>query len=110
MNQKITIKVNSTFKYLQLWNGVFNLTDMELRVLAALVDCNQITEDKNLCTSKNKKAAASSLGIKDFNSLNIYVKKFMDKGAIRNDGKKYVLNQLLMFSYFSQKLFPFHKI
>mgnify|MGYP003109812978 FL=1 len=95
MNQKITIKVNSTFKYLQLWNGVFNLTDMELRVLAALVDCNQITEDKNLCTSKNKKAAARSLGIKDFNTLNNYVKKFKDKGAIRKDGKNYVLNQLL---------------
>ena len=26
MEQKITINVNSTLKYLQFWNGVFNLT------------------------------------------------------------------------------------
>jgi hypothetical protein len=95
MNQKITIKVNSTFKYLQLWNGIFNLTDMELRVLAALVDCNQVTQEKNLCTSRNKKAAARALGISDFNTLNNYVKKFKDKRAIYKDGRNYVLNQLL---------------
>tara|TARA_R110002167_G_scaffold235679_1_gene440902 strand:+ start:431 stop:775 length:345 start_codon:yes stop_codon:yes gene_type:complete len=95
MNQKITIKVNSTYKYLQIWNGVFNLTGMELRVLAALVDCNDITKENNLCSSKNKQAAARVLGISDFNTLNNYVKKFKGKGAIRKDGKNYVLNQLL---------------
>ena len=82
MNQKITIKVNSTYKYLQIWNGVFNLTGMELRVLAALVDCNDITKENNLCSSKNKQAAARVLGISDFNTLNNYVKKFKGKGAI----------------------------
>ena len=87
MNQKITIKVNSTFKYLQLWNGIFNLTDMELKVLSNLVDCSQATNSKNICASENKKAAAGSLGIKDFNTLNNYVKKFKDKGAIRKEGK-----------------------
>ncbi len=38
MEQKITINVNSTLKYLQFWNGVFNLTTTEVRVLATLVD------------------------------------------------------------------------
>ena len=95
MNQKITINVNSTFKYLQLWNGIFTLTDMELRILAALVDCNAVTQEKNLCASRNKKSAARILGIKDFNTLNNYVKKFKDKKAIYKQGRNYVLNQLL---------------
>mgnify|MGYP003108834050 CR=1 FL=1 len=95
MEQKITIKVNSTYKYLQLWNGIFNLTDMELRVLSTLVDLQLEEGTKNLCASDNKKQAARALGISDFNTLNNYVKKFKDKRAIRKVGKNYVLNQLL---------------
>jgi hypothetical protein len=95
MEQKITIKVNSTNKYLQLWNGIFNLTDMEIKVLSTLVDLQIETGEKNLCTSDNKKKAARALNISDFNTLNNYVKKFKDKGAIRKVGKNYVLNQLL---------------
>tara|TARA_B100000497_G_C7689685_1_gene418933 strand:- start:2851 stop:3183 length:333 start_codon:yes stop_codon:yes gene_type:complete len=95
MEQKITIKVNSTYKYLQLWNGIFNLTDMELKVLATLVDLQVASKEQNLCMSDNKKKAARALGISDFNTLNNYVKKFKDKRAIRKVGKNYVLNQLL---------------
>ena len=58
MEQKITINVNSTLKYLQFWNGVFNLTTTEVRVLATLVDSANILEDPNICSAKVKKAAA----------------------------------------------------
>lgn len=95
MEQNITIKVNSTYKYLQLWNGIFNLTDMELKVLSTLVDFQIQEKAENLCASDIKKKAARSLGISDFNTLNNYVKKFKDKRAIRKVGKNYVLNQLL---------------
>ena len=67
MEQKITISVNSTYKYLQLWNGIFNLTSTELKVL----------------------------GLSDFNTLNNYVKKMKDKKAIRKENKNYILNRLL---------------
>tara|TARA_E500000318_G_scaffold107792_1_gene117577 strand:+ start:609 stop:944 length:336 start_codon:yes stop_codon:yes gene_type:complete len=95
MNQKITINVSSTYKYLQFWNGVFNLTSTELKVLATLVDTATILEDPSICSAKVKKEAAKALGNSDFNTLNNYVKKMKDKKAIRKDGKFYVLNRLL---------------
>ena len=95
MEQKITINVNSTYKYLQLLNGIFNLTSTELKVLAALVDAAAILEDINICSAKSKKAAARTVGQEDFNTLNNYVKKIKDKGAIKKSGKDYVLNRLL---------------
>tara|TARA_R100000231_G_scaffold118074_1_gene88195 strand:- start:186 stop:533 length:348 start_codon:yes stop_codon:yes gene_type:complete len=95
MEQKITIKVNSTLKYLQFWNGVFNLTSTEVKVLAALVDAAAILEDPSICSAKVKKAAAKVLGLADFNTLNNYVKKMKDKRAIRKDGKNYILSRLL---------------
>ena len=70
MEQKITISVNSTYKYLQLWNGIFNLTSTELKVLAALVDVAKVLEDTNICSAKCKKAAARTVGQEDFNTLN----------------------------------------
>ena len=98
MEQKITINVNSTLKYLQFWNGVFNLTTTEVRVLATLVDSANILEDPNICSAKVKKAAAKSLGLVDFNILNNYIKKMKDKRAIRKEGKNYILNRLLDLS------------
>jgi len=95
MEQKITINVNSTLKYLQFWNGVFNLTSTELRVLSALVDTASVLEDSNICSAKVKKASAKVLGLSDFNTLNNYVKKMKDKKAIHKDGKNYILNRLL---------------
>jgi len=68
---------------------------MEIKVLSILVDLQIETGEKNLCASDNKKKAARALNISDFNTLNNYVKKFKDKGAIRKVGKNYVLNQLL---------------
>ena len=98
MEQKITINVNSTLKYLQFWNGVFNLTTTEVRVLATLVDSANILEDPSICSAKVKRAAAKTLGLADFNTLNNYVKKMKDKRAIRKEGKNYILNRLLDLS------------
>jgi|TARA_R100001463_G_scaffold30723_5_gene69879 hypothetical protein len=95
MEQKITINVNSTLKYLQFWNGVFNLTSTELRVLSALVDTAKVLEDPSICSAKVKKEAAKVLGLSDFNTLNNYVKKMKDKKAIRKENKNYILNRLL---------------
>lgn len=95
MEKKITINVNSTYKFLQVWNGIFNLTNMELKVLSSLVDCAAVLGDDNICSPDSKKAAAKVLGIKDYNTLNNYVKKFKDKKALRKEGKNYLLSKLL---------------
>jgi len=90
----IKIKTQTTFKYLSFFNGLFKLTENELKVLTALVD-NQDT-DNNLCSASNKKKIAEILEIKDHNTLNNYVKRLKDKKAIIKDKANYKLNPMLI--------------
>ena len=90
--RKITVNIDSTYKYLQLWNGIFNLTDKELSILASFIDTNIIKEDNNICSVSNKKSVAKIMKIKDYNTLNNYVKKFKDKGALIISNNVYKLN------------------
>jgi len=92
---KLTLKLKTTFKYLQFWNSLFNLTSKELNILTVLVDINEKTQDPNLCSNSNKKLAAKELNFKDPNTLNNYVKKFKDKGALKLKGDNYILHNLL---------------
>jgi hypothetical protein len=96
MKKKLTVRADSTYKYLQLWNGIFNLTNTELTILAAFIDVDNITERTNFCSMHNKKAVAAGVGIKDPNTLNNYIKKFKDKGVITKAGSNYTLNRLLI--------------
>jgi len=92
---KLTLKLDTTFKYLQFWNSLFNLTTKELNILAVLVNINEKQKDPNLCSNANKKLAAIELSFKDPNTLNNYVKKFKDKGALVLKGDNYILHKLL---------------
>jgi hypothetical protein len=93
--KKITVSIDSTYKYIQLWNGIFNLTEKELKILASFIDVNNITEEVNLCSIRNKKEVSRMVGIKDYNTLNNYVKSFKDKGTILKRNNIYVLNPFL---------------
>mgnify|MGYP003624176420 CR=1 FL=1 len=95
MKKRITVNIDSTYKHLQLWNGIFDLTSTELKTLSSFIDVQAITKDENLCSMDNKKEVARSLGIKDPNTLNNYIKKFKDKRVITKFGGNYLLNQLL---------------
>ena len=95
MKRKITVKIDSTIKYIQLWNGIFNLTDKEVQILSAFIDIQNITEEVNFCSVKNKKEVSRIVGIKDYNTLNNYIKRFKDKGAIRKKDSNYKLNPFL---------------
>ena len=53
--RKITVNIDSTLKYLQLWNGIFNLTDKGLQILSTFIDVQNITDEVNLCSVRNKK-------------------------------------------------------
>lgn len=77
--RKITVNIDTTYKYVQLWNGIFNLTDKELAIISAFIDTNIIREDINICSVANKKAVARIVGIKDYNTLNNYVKSLKIK-------------------------------
>ena len=93
--KRITVNINSTYKYLQLWNGIFNLTEKELKILSTFIDVNNITEEVNLCSVRNKKEVSRMVGIKDYNTLNNYIKKFKDKGTILKKDNIYKLNPFL---------------
>jgi len=95
MKKKLTIKINSTYKYLQVWNGIFNLTNKELEVLSVFIDVQDISKEKNFSSMSNKKKVAEKLLIKDPNTLNNYIKKFKDKGVLRLKSNIYTLNNLL---------------
>lgn len=93
--KRITVNINSTYKYIQLWNGIFKLTDKELSILTAFVDVDANVEEVNFCSVKNKKAVSKIVGLKDYNTLNNYIKKFKDKGAILKNDTIYKLNPFL---------------
>ena len=93
--KKITVNIDTTYKYVQLWNGIFDLTNKELTILSAFIDVNNITEEVNLCSIRNKKEVARMVGIKDYNTLNNYVKSFKDKGVILKKDNVYKLNPFL---------------
>ena len=92
--RNITVSIDSTYKYIQLWNGIFNLTDKELIIISAFIDTNIITEDINICSVYNKKSVARIVGIKDYNTLNNYIKKFKDKGVMLKSMNNYKLNSV----------------
>lgn len=93
--KKITVNIDSTLKYLQLWNGIFNLTDKGLQILSTFIDVQNITEEVNLCSVKNKREVARIVGIKDHNTLNNYIKRFKDKGAMLKNMNTYKVNPFL---------------
>lgn len=45
MKRKITVNINSTLKYIQLWNGIFNLTDKEAEILSHFIEVNDFKKD-----------------------------------------------------------------
>ncbi len=95
--KRITVKIDTTYKYIRLWNGLFNLTPKELKILAEFVDVNRDIGNKfgNACHVEIKKIVAKNLDIEDYNTLNNYVKRFKKKGVIIKKGKYYSLNKLL---------------
>jgi|TARA_R110002012_G_scaffold314063_1_gene526394 hypothetical protein len=95
MKRKITVTIDTTYKYVQLWNGIFNLTEKGLQILSAFIDVQIITEEDNFCSVRNKKEVARIVGIKDYNTLNNYIKRFKDKGVVSKKDSKYKLNNLL---------------
>ena len=81
--RKITVNIDTTYKYIQLWNGIFNLTDKELTILSSFIDVNSITEEVNMCSVRNKKEVSSMVGLKDY------------KGALVVSNNTYKLNTFL---------------
>lgn len=92
MTRRIKIKPATTYQFLQVFNGILELTDKELEVLSTFID-NSTTI--NLCSPENKKIVAKKLNVDNPNTLNIYVKRLKDKGAILKTKDGYSVAKLL---------------
>jgi hypothetical protein len=92
---KVKIKANSIYKRLQIWNGIFDLTNKELEVVSAFIKVNITAKRKNLCSKKNKNDVAKLLQFEDPNDLNNYIKKLKDKGALTFNKGSYEVNKML---------------
>ena len=89
---KLTLKLDTTAKYIGFWNSIFKLTNKEMSILLDFVAASSM---HGLCTLAAKKAVASARGIADYNTLNNYVKKLKDKNAIEFKNGKYRLHKIL---------------
>lgn len=93
--RKININADSTFKYLQVFNGILELTDKELQILSKFIDMG---DSSNICSAETKKSVALDMKIEDHHTLNNYVKRLKDKGAIVKSKGGYILSPLLKVS------------
>ena len=82
--RRITVKINSTIKFIQLWNGIFNLTSKEIEILAQFIDVNSIKGNDNVCSVDNKKDVAALVGIADYNTLSLYTIDIYDIVVIQD--------------------------
>ena len=71
------------------------ITVRELSILSAFIDVNILNKDINMCSVINKKSVAETIKIKDYNTLNNYIKRFKDKGAMKVVNNNYSLNPFL---------------
>lgn len=92
----MTIRVprdNRHKAYLQMINGILKLSDMELTVLGEFLDLNP----SQMCSSKDRQEIKKKYQIKN---VNVYVKKFKDKGliALKSTPHRgiYVPNQIIL--------------
>ncbi len=92
MARKITINPSTTYQFIQVFNGILELTDKEMQVLSKFID---LSTTINLCFASNKRAVAEDLVSKEANTLNIYVKRLKDKGAIVKTKNGYRVSKLL---------------
>lgn len=88
-SMNLKINTDTTLKYIQVFNGILELTQKELIVLAEFIN---VGDPNNLCTAETKQVVASNLGFEDFNTLNNYIKRLKDKKAlnINTEGNKTV--------------------
>ena len=97
MKKKIKAKITDTKGYIGVLNGMFNLTDKEMEVLAAFIDKEKELRHVKVdpFSSAVKKMIATSLGIEDHNTLNVYIKRLKDKNVIRQSGNTYQIAGVL---------------
>ena len=74
---KLKVPIANTFQSIKLWNGIYNLTDKEISILAKLID----TEHKEFCSKDHRVKTAEVAGI-TLGVISTYIKRLKDKKAV----------------------------
>lgn len=100
MEKKFRIPVKSTEAYISIFNFIFNLTKVEIQILAAFIDIysdlSRLSININPFSTEIKKKVAEKLGREDFNTLNNYIKILYEKRAIQKTNIGYEINKILI--------------
>lgn len=98
--KQITVPINSLRHYIELFNGLFGLTDSEIEVLTEFLrvklSLEKAERDDNPFSTEMKKRVADLLDRDDFNSLNTYIMRIKNKGAIKPTENGYEINRILV--------------
>lgn len=98
--KKIKVKPTSTREYIGILNGLFDLTNSEMDVLAEFINVKVSIDrsdvDINAFGVDGKKKVAERLNRDDFNTLNTYIKRLKDKDAIYSTQEGYSINNALI--------------
>lgn len=83
---KTVTKDTLIYEFLKSLNGILDITDRELELLSKLVELDMkydptSGENKNVCSTKNRKIIKQELGITPDN-LSRYITKFKEKGIL----------------------------
>jgi hypothetical protein len=98
MDREITVKLHNTAHFVKLFNGFFSLTNKEIEVLSMFIDQIKDLEGTgiNPFSTESKKIVAKKINLDDFNQLNLYLKRLVDKKALKKMDDNYRINPLLM--------------
>jgi len=88
-NIRIKVPVKSTFQAIKLWNGIYDLTDKEITILAILID----TDYTEFCNKKHRENVALATGSKH-GIISTYIKRLKDKHAITHKEGVYEYSKL----------------
>jgi len=98
--KRIQIPVNGIRDYVELFNGLFQLTKSEVNILTEFIRCyltlKKNSRDENAFSTEMKKKVAERLNRDDFNTLNTYIKRLKDKQAISKTKSGYKINPILI--------------
>jgi len=88
------IRIRNYEDYLQLLQGVFNLSPKESEVLVKCLKCMTRLNEKCI-TTEVRRQLASDLNI---SNINVYIKSLKDKSVILKANNELVINELLLLS------------
>jgi len=98
--KRISVPIDNLSDYIELFNGIFDLTGSEIEVLTEFLrvklSLDNAGKDQNAFSTDMKKRVANKLERDNFNSLNTYIKRLKDKGAIKPTNEGYEIHRILV--------------